>query len=130
MAPCLAAFRVPARCCGGGDNQIEDGIANGLEFVLGGDPNPAHAGANSSDILPTAAGNGNSLVFSYPCSHAAAYPKPVVEFSADLLGPWTPATVGNATIAVTVWASSDTVTVTIPKGAASRLFARLKVVGP
>ncbi len=108
----------------------QDGIVNGLEFVLGGDPNPAHAGANSSGILPTAASHGDSLVFSYTCSHAAAYLNPLVEFSADLLGSWTTATAGNATIAVTVGASSDTVTVTLPKGATTRLFARLKVVGP
>ena len=113
-----------------GADPDHDGIANGIEFFLGGDPNPAHAGAHSSGILPISSSHGDSLVFSYTCSHAAAYLNSVVEFSADLLGPWTAATADNATIAVMVGANSDTVHVTIPKGAASQLFARLKVVGP
>jgi hypothetical protein len=37
-----------------------DGIANGLEFVLGGQPNPANPGWNSLHLLPTAETQGNT----------------------------------------------------------------------
>ncbi|MCX6876314.1 MAG: Ig-like domain-containing protein [Verrucomicrobia bacterium] len=108
-----------------------DGIPNGIEFVLGGDPNPAHPGSDSCDLLPTAASDGDHLVFTFTRMHEAAYLDPVVEFSADLLGPWTTAVdPGNATIAVVNGTPADTVTVTIPQGSNTRLFARLKVVKP
>jgi lysophospholipase L1-like esterase len=105
-----------------------DGIPNGIEFVIGGEPNPATAGSNSRALLPTAAASGNNLVFTYTRTHAAAYLNPVVEFDADMLGAWTTATSGNATIAAVTGTMSDTVTVTIPKGSNKNLFARLKVV--
>ncbi len=108
-----------------------DGIPNGIEFVLGGDPNPAHPGSNSSARLPTAASDGDNLVFTFTRMHEAAYLNPVVEFSADMLDPWTTAVdPGNAAIAVVTGTSADTVTVTIPKGSNTRLFARLKVEKP
>ena len=108
-----------------------DGIPNGIEFVLGGDPNPAHPGSNSSARLPTAASDGDNLVFTFTRMHEAAYLNPVVEFSADMLDPWTTAVdPGNAAIAVVTGTSADTVTVTIPKGSNTRLFARFKVEKP
>jgi lysophospholipase L1-like esterase len=105
-----------------------DGISNGIEFVIGGEPNPATAGYNSSALLPTVEASGNNLVFTFTRTHAAAYLNPVVEFDADMQGVWTTATSGNATIAVTPGTTADTVTVTIPKGVNQKLFARLKVV--
>jgi hypothetical protein len=65
-----------------------DGIANGIEFVLGGQPNPALADANSQHLLPTGALDGDHFVFTYRRSHAAAYLGPLVEFASDLSGPW------------------------------------------
>jgi len=45
--------------------------------------------------------------------------------------PWTTAVHGtNATITVTDAGASETITVTIPKNGAAKLFARLKVVEP
>jgi len=105
-----------------------DGISNGIEFVIGGEPNPANPGSNSAALLPTAVASGNNLVFTFTRTHEAAYLNPVVEFDADLQGAWTTVTSGNATIAVTPGTTADTVTVTIPKGANQKLFARLKVV--
>ena len=113
-----------------GADPDHDGLANGIEFVLGGDPNPAHAGSNSSGLLPTAANSANALVFTYTRTHEAAYLNPVVEFNTGLQGAWTTATAANATIVVTPGATSDTVTVTLPKAANTSLFARLKVVQP
>jgi hypothetical protein len=105
-----------------------DGITNGIEFVIGGEPNPANPGSNSSALLPTAAASGTNLVFTHTRTHAAAYLNPFVEFDADMQGAWTTATSGNATIAVVTGSTADTVIVTIPKGSNSKLFARLKVV--
>ena len=108
-----------------------DGIPNGVEYVIGGDPNPAHPGSNSSARLPTVAASGDNLVFTFTRMNEAAYLNPVVEFSPDLQGPWTTAVDGaNAIIAVVNGTPAATVTVTIPKGSHSRLFARLKVEKP
>jgi hypothetical protein len=110
-----------------------DGIANGLEFVLGGQPNPALADANSQHLLPTGALDGEHLVFTYRRSHAAAYLGALVEFASDLSGPWITAVDGvNATItaALIPGAGADMVTVAIPAAGLPRLFARLRVEQP
>lgn len=106
-----------------------DGIANGLEFVLGGEPNPANPGSSSLALLPTAEASGDNLVFTFSRDKQATYLNPTVEFSADLVPPWTTAVHGsNATITATDAGDFETVTVTIPKNGAATLFARLKVV--
>lgn len=108
-----------------------DGISNGLEFVLGGEPNPANPNAATTPALPTAQVLGDNLVFTYSRADAAAYLNPTVEFDADLMAPWTTAVdPANATIEVTDGTPADTVVVTIPKNGAPTLFARLKVVQP
>jgi GH43 family beta-xylosidase len=105
-----------------------DGIPNGLEFLLGGQPNPAMPGANSSHLLPTSTIDGGTFVFAYSRSHAAASLAPVVEFTTDLAGSWTAATAGgNASIEVIPGTVADTVHTRIPTGSASRFFARLRV---
>jgi len=109
----------------------KDGIPNGIEFVIGGQPNPARGGSNSSALLPTVASAGNNLVFTYTRMNEAAYLNPLVEFNTGLSGTWTTAVNGvNATIVVTPGATAAAVTVTIPKGAAQQMFARLKVIRP
>ena len=106
-----------------------DNIPNGIEFVLGSEPNPNNPGCNTSALLPTAASVGNNLVFTFTRTHAAAYLNPFVEFDADLQGAWTTAVdPGNATISVTPGNLEDTVTVSIPQGSNKKMFARLKVV--
>jgi len=115
---------------GFGADPDHDGVPNGIEFVLGSEPNPANAGASSTALQPTVGAAGNNLVFTYNRTHASAYLNPVVEFNTGLQGTWTTATAGNSTIAVTTGGTSDTVTVTIPKGANTQMFARLKVAGP
>jgi len=110
-----------------------DGIPNGIEFVLGGQPNPALADANSRHLLPTGALDGTHFVFAYRRSHAAAVLGPVVEFASDLSGLWTAAVDGvNATLAVEPipGAAADLVTVAIPAAGLPRLFARLMVRYP
>jgi hypothetical protein len=108
-----------------------DGLSNGIEFVLGGEPHPAHPGRNSCGLLPTARSEGDNFVFTYVRTDVSAYLNPAVEFDTDLLDPWTTAVHGvNATIQVTDGSPSDTVVVTIPGNGAPKLFARLKVTDP
>ena len=108
-----------------------DGIPNGIEFLLGSEPNPANAAWNSRTLLPTATRSGNSLVFTFTRRHEAAYLNPSVEFTTSLTGPWTTAVdPGNATITVTPGTDADTVTVTIPQGTNKTMFLRLKVTAP
>lgn len=106
----------------------EDGLPNGIEFVLASEPNPANPGADSSAFRPTIAVAGENLVFTFRRSEPAIHLNPVVEFNTTLHGTWTTAVdPGNATISVVDGVEADTVTVTIPKGSNREIFARLKV---
>jgi autotransporter-associated beta strand protein len=103
-----------------------NGIPNGLEFVLGGEP----AIAGVTPPLPTVQLDGNNIVFTFKRADIAASLNPVVEFQTGLGGSWSTAVNGtNATIQVSNGTPMDTVTVTvtIPRSGASRMFARLKV---
>ena len=42
-----------------------DGLSNGLEFVLGSEPNPANPGSNSTALLPTSSQVSGNLIFSF-----------------------------------------------------------------
>lgn len=87
-----------------------DTIPNGIEFVIGGEPNPAHPGWNSLALLPTAEVQGESMVFAFTRAKVAAYLGPVDEFSEDLVAPWTVAAdPGNATIEVIDNGATETV---------------------
>jgi autotransporter-associated beta strand protein len=101
-----------------------DGLANIVEFVLNG--NPANGAITN---LPTLTASGANLVFTFTRRDDSESLNPTVEFDADLSGVWTTAVDGsNCTIVVTENdANPDTVTVTIPKQANARLFARLRV---
>jgi autotransporter-associated beta strand protein len=108
-----------------------DGLANGIEFVLGSEPNPTHPSSNSSASLPTVSASGASLVFTYRHADAASGMLVTVEFSDSLQGPWITAEDPlNATISSSDGSPLDTITVSIPKGSHERLFARMKVVEP
>jgi autotransporter-associated beta strand protein len=120
-----------------------DGIANGLELVLGGEPNPANPNSNSSGLLPTATGSSGDLIFSFKR-------KVVSESGVVLTFQWSTGVnfpsqendivVGasssvingvNVTIAQGVPDSlTDTVVITVPavKAVGAKLFGRLKAV--
>jgi microcystin-dependent protein len=102
-----------------------NGIPNGLEFVLGGDPAATSAVAQR----PAAQIEASNLVFSFNRTDASAYLNPMVEFASHLSGSWTTAVhgVNGVTIQTTDGTPSDTVTVTIPRNSATRIFARLRV---
>ena len=104
-----------------------DGIQNGIEFVIGGEPAEG-AGSNSIARLPQASYNTatQELVFVFRRTAESAYLNPSVEYSTSLLGAWNPApsgtVIGNA-------AGADLVEVRLPSSLAStgKIFARLKV---
>lgn len=113
-----------------------DGVPNGIEFVVGGEPNPANPGSSSAALLPTMttdSGTGE-LVFVFRRADEAAGLNPAVEYDTDLAGTWTPAQggVNGVTISETengFATGIDRVEVRIPSSQASsgRLFARLAV---
>jgi lysophospholipase L1-like esterase len=108
-----------------------DGIHNGIEFVLGGEPNPAHPDWNSNALLPTGEVVGDDFVITFTLMNEAAYLEPVVEFNTGLDDPWTTAIdPANATIDIAPGEPAATVIVTIPKNGRSSLFARLTTSVP
>jgi hypothetical protein len=108
-----------------------DGLTNGIEFVLGGEPNPENPGSNSTGLLPRGVTDGGNFVITFTRMNDAAYLNPTVEFDADLLGTWTTAVdPANATIEVIPGTLAATVTVRIPMGSSPTMFGRLKVEEP
>jgi hypothetical protein len=111
-----------------------DGLANAIEFVVGGEPNPANAGANSSALLPTVTSTATHMVFTFRRTDVSmTQPGAAIaaEYGSTLAG-WTTAQngVNGVTIAVTddgFGAGVDKIEVSIPKTLAigSKLFARL-----
>ncbi len=108
-----------------------DGIPNGIEFVIGGDP--SGPGSDSNGLLPTLTVSGGYLNFNFRRTDESAVFDPVAEYSSSLAG-WTIAEAGvNGVIINEVddgfGTGIDSVTVRIPIGLAidEKLFARLKV---
>lgn len=121
-----------------------DGLANGIEFVLGGNA----AAVNNSALLPTltlitanlGAGAKPYVRFSFRRTDPSAYLNPVAEYDVDLQGTWTASTSGTATTAGVVVQSTndayavgvDRVDVSIPTSlaGAGKIFVRLRVTVP
>lgn len=111
-----------------------DGIDNGIEFVIGGDP--SGPGSDSNGLLPVITVDGTYLNFVFRRSDESAGYAPFVEYGTALSG-WTPAQDGiDGVIVITednpgdLPANTDRVTVRIPRTLAApdaRLFARLRV---
>lgn len=68
-----------------------DGIPNGIEFVIGGDPSSPNSDSNG--LLPTITVDATNLNFIYRRADAAAGYNPFVEYSSSL-GVWTMADPG------------------------------------
>ncbi|MEO5917301.1 MAG: autotransporter-associated beta strand repeat-containing protein [Luteolibacter sp.] len=113
------------------DTSDSDGVANILEFILGGNPN----NGNTSFLPLQNTSDPNTLVFSYNRADAALLSATEkVEVSADL-SDWStipPITVGAGnssgpgyTVVITDNGATDLVTVTIQRAANTKLFARL-----
>lgn len=111
-----------------------DGIANILEFVVGGEP--SGPGSNSSGLLPTVSVDGTYLLFTFRRTNESAYLLPYVEYGSTLAG-WTKAQDGTNGVIITVTddgfgAGVDSVLVKIPRTLATSpaFFARLGVQVP
>ncbi|MBK1825757.1 beta strand repeat-containing protein [Haloferula rosea] len=104
-----------------------DGVDNGIEFVIGGDPN----GTDSNNLLPTATVDATNMVFTFRQTQDSAGEDVYVEYGDNLVG-WTEAEagVGGVTINTTTDGFEpgvDRVEVTIPRVlfTGSTGFARL-----
>lgn len=107
-----------------------DGIPNGVEFVIGGNPKSAVDGGK----LPTVERSGGNVLFRFRRTDDSAYLNPFVQHDTDLVAPWTTAVNGSGGVVVTVEndfhsAGVDRVTVSIPS-AGDENFARLVVPDP
>jgi autotransporter-associated beta strand protein len=127
------AFESANGISGAGENTDSDGdgIPNGIEFVIGGDPSGPDS--DSSVLLPTASVDATNLTFVFRRTDASAGFDPVVEYSSTLAG-WTVAEGGVAGVLITEdnnfhGTGTDRVTVVIPRAlaAGSTLFARLRI---
>lgn len=112
-----------------------DGIANGIEFVIGGDP--SGPGSASTPLLPISTTDATYLNFVFRRAEASASLNPFVEYGTTLAG-WTPAQhdVNGVLIVEEIdgfGGGIDRVTVRIPRALAApgtSLFARLRVIVP
>ena len=112
-----------------------DGVSNGLAFILGaGDPN-----ADALSLLPDGAATGGDLVMTFDIVNPIAPAVLSLEYSNDLTGSWTsvvvPSTAGTTTDGLVEFVITGTdpltVTATIDSSAASvdgSLFGRLSAV--
>ncbi|RYD62645.1 MAG: hypothetical protein EOP83_14070, partial [Verrucomicrobiaceae bacterium] len=106
-----------------------DGISNGIEFVLGGDPSGPNSDSNS--LLPTMTTDATYIDFVFRRTDAAAAYNPYVQYGSTL-GGWTKAEAGVAGVIINeendgFAAGTDRITVKIPKAlaASGKLFAQL-----
>ncbi len=112
----------------------EDGLPNALEYVLGGDPSKP-----SQKCAPTLSDSGSNLVFTFQRDRASETPDISLsaEASPDLanwpqifhIGADTASSSSGVTV-ISNGATTDIITVTLPKGTTARLFVRLKVSIP
>ena len=111
-----------------------DGIPNGIEFVIGGDPSGPDSDSNA--LLPTITTDATYLNFTFRRTDESAPYSPVVEYGSALTG-WTEAEAGVNGVVINetndgFGAGIDSIEVKIPRTLAvdARLFARLKVTIP
>ena len=110
-----------------------DGIRNGIEFVIGGDP--SGPGSDSNSKLPTSTLDATYLNVTFRRTQESSSYDPAIEYGNDLTG-WTTAQNGVDGVIVTVTPNIepgvDSVLVRIPRSlaAGSKFFARLRVTIP
>ncbi|MEI6675713.1 MAG: hypothetical protein WCO57_11100, partial [Verrucomicrobiota bacterium] len=119
-----------------------DGVANALEFVLGGEPNPANSGSNSNGLVPTVAQSAGNLLFTFRRKNLAEGASTLTfQWSTDLsfpsandvpVGVVSSSTNGVDVVVNVLDAATDTIIITVPlaKAAGGKLFARLAVTVP
>ena len=116
---------------GSATDSDNDGIPNGIEFVIGGDP--SGPGSDSNALLPTASVDATNLTFVFRRTDDSAGFNPHVQYGSDLSG-WTQAQggVGGVTVAEDnnfYGGNTDRVTVTIPRALVpgGKMFGRLRI---
>ncbi|MCX6877135.1 MAG: hypothetical protein NTW21_25495 [Verrucomicrobia bacterium] len=120
-----------------------DGVQNALEYVLGGEPNPAAAGSNSAALLPHPTHNTEGdLVFTFRRKIASVGGVSLAfKWSTDLTFPTlntvpigaAGSTSDGINVAITSYdAATDTIIVTVPaaKATGGKLFGRLHATVP
>jgi fibronectin-binding autotransporter adhesin len=121
---------------GAGTDSDADGIDNGIEFVIGGDPSGPNS--DSRSLLPAVSTDANYVNFVFRRSDASAAYNPYVQYSSSLtLNGWTEAEPGVGGVLISedndhFGNGIDRVTVKIPRALATggKLFARLRVELP
>ena len=124
----------PGHEAGFNDDPDKDGMPNGLEWILGGNP----LASDASALLHCTATAAGGLVLTFNrAEESIGQATLLVEISNDMVSTWTPfATVAAISSApeviIDTAATPDAVTVTIPasNATAGKLFARLKAVAP
>jgi hypothetical protein len=115
-----------------------DGLANLIEFVIGGQPDPSNAGADSSRLSPTAAVVGEEFVFTFRRSTISLSQPGIginVEYGSELTG-WQTAVTGvngvTSSVISGIESGVDEVSVRIPRSfvPGPKFFARLNVMIP
>ncbi|WP_193213406.1 beta strand repeat-containing protein [Luteolibacter marinus] len=111
-----------------------DGIENGIEFVIGGDP--SGPGSDSNGLLVPATTDATYLNFVFRRTDESAPYGPYVQYGSDLSG-WTTAVPGEPVLNPVIidevnddfGAGVDRVTVRIPRALATgdKIFARLRI---
>ena len=108
------------------DDHDSDGVANGIEFFLGGT-----AITTGFNLLPgvTPSGGNPSITWTKAATYPGGYNAGFVVQTSDALSGWTNATTSlTPGVPGTVHIDGNNVTYTFPAG--TRKFARLKVTGP
>ena len=113
-----------------------DGVSNLVEFVLGGEPNPANPGSNSTGLLPVVTTPGGDLVFTFTrdAQSKVSQVALTIQVGSDLVSFPTSYTVGNDTVTssagvtVTPSGGNDIVTLTVARSPDPKKFARLNAV--
>lgn len=111
-----------------------DGIPNGIEFVIGGDPSGPNSDSNA--LLPTVTVDAANLTFTFRRTDDSATFNPYVEYGSNFTG-WTTAQGGVGGVVITednnfYGSNTDRVKVIIPRSLATgeKLFARLRIEVP
>ncbi|RYD21193.1 MAG: hypothetical protein EOP88_12270 [Verrucomicrobiaceae bacterium] len=111
-----------------------DGYSNLLEFILGGEPNPANPGAGTNNLAPEVSASNGNHVFSFRRSAQSTTQSGLVsgyEYSSTLAG-WAPVVHGQGGITVIPNGTGygggiDRIDITIPDTLANggKIFVRL-----
>jgi hypothetical protein len=128
----------PGKEAGFNDDPDGDGVANGLEWILGGNPLDGKSG---SLVTATATASGGLTLSFSRNEDAVGNATLTVEYNGTLANPWNSATIGatssgpddnGVTVTINTDATPDTVTVNIPasNATAEKLFGRLKATQP